>query len=373
MADYYQILGVSRQASAEEIKKSYRKLARKLHPDVAGPEGAEKFKEVTVAYEVLSNTEKRRLYDLGGEDAVKSGQAGGGASAFGGFEDIFSAFFGDGSAGRGPVSRTRPGDDSLVRLQLTLKDVVFGVDKKVKVNIAGLCPECHGNLTAPGTELVTCADCQGSGTIQKLTNSLFGQMMSSSPCPGCGGYGTKVVTPCPECAGSGRVKMQKEVVFNVPAGVENATRIRLRGAGNAGVYGGPAGDLYGEISVKRDAVFERSGDDLHATLEVPMTAAALGCQLQISTFDGLQNIEVKPGTQSGEIITLPGLGVGHLRRRGRGDIHVLMQVRTPTDLPDEQRELLKELAKLRGEEKVASDLSAEKDSLFTRFKDIFVK
>ncbi|WP_124053774.1 molecular chaperone DnaJ [Arcanobacterium ihumii] len=366
MADYYETLGVSRNASQDEIKKAYRKLARKLHPDVAGPDGAEQFKEVTNAYDVLSNEEKRRMYDIGGEDALR----GGGAPTGGfGFEDIFSSFFGGGSAQRGPVSRAQRGGDSLVHLELSLQDVVFGVDKPITIDIAAECPECNGMMTAPGTEPVTCVQCGGSGTVQRVTNSLFGQMMTTTTCGACQGYGTQIVTPCGECSGEGRVRSKKSVTVKVPAGVEEGMRIRLAGQGDAGIFGGMPGDLFAEVYVEKDPVFSRHGDNLEAMLEVPMTAAILGADVNIDTFDGAQSIHVGPGTQSGTVVNLEGMGVGRLHRRGRGDLHVTVQVKTPTKLDDAQRTLVEELAKLRNEETPSAKMVAESGSVFSRLKD----
>ncbi len=369
MADYYQTLGVARSATPDEIKKAYRKLARKLHPDVAGVEGAEKFKDVTTAYEVLSNAEKRRMYDLGGEDALRGGGAPGG-SPFGGFEDIFSTFFGGGTQ-QGPLSRARSGGDSLVALELTLSEVVFGVDKTISVDLASQCPECRGDLVAPGTSPVTCDECSGSGMVQRVTNSLFGQVMSTNPCPSCKGYGTRIVSPCVECSGEGRVRSTKPVTVRVPAGVENGMRIRLAGQGDAGIAGGANGDLFAEVHIKRDSVFTRAENDLLATLQVPMTAAILGTEIEIDTFDGKQTVTLEAGTQSGDVFTFSGLGVGRLNRYGRGDLKVTIAVTTPTKLNDAQRKLIKEFAVLSGEEHFEGKLVADNGSLFSRLKDKF--
>ena len=373
MADYYETLGVARDASAEEIKKAYRKLARKLHPDVAGPEGAEEFKNVTAAYDVLSNEEKRRMYDLGGEDALHGGGfPGGGANGFAGaFQDIFSTFFGDATASRGPRSRAKRGGDSLVELDLDLRDVVFGATKDIHHDALVECPTCHGHMTAPGTEPVTCSNCQGTGSVQRVTNSLFGQMVSTGACPACQGYGTQIVTPCPECSGEGRVRADRTVTVKVPAGVEEGMQIRLAGQADSGVAGGPSGDLFAQVHIEKDPLFVREGDDLHATVQVPMTAAALGTEVEVDSFDGIQTITVDPGTQSGATVTLDGLGVGRLHRRGRGDLKVTVQVKTPTRLNDEQRDLLLALAKARGEEEAVGKMVSRSGSLFSRIKDAF--
>ncbi|MDO5025877.1 MAG: molecular chaperone DnaJ [Trueperella sp.] len=371
MADYYQLLEVSRDATADEIKRSYRKLARKLHPDQAGPEGAEKFKEVTRAYEVLSDPEKRKLYDMGGEEALSGGGAGfGGFGGFGGgFQDIFTSFFGGGAAS-GPASRTRRGGETLVALRLNLEDVVFGVKKELKVQLPVECSHCHGQLAEPGTQPVPCTNCDGTGSVQRVTNSmLLGQMISTTTCGVCRGYGTVIVTPCKQCGGEGRVKDEVKLNVDVPAGVENGMRIRLPGKGEAGIAGGGPGDLYVEVNVAPHPIFTRQGDNLHCTLEIPMTGAALGTKIQLETFDGPQEIEIEAGTQSGQVITLLDLGVGKLRRPGRGDLKILAQVITPTKLDQNQRDLLFELAQQRGEDGDVGRLVEDNGSMFSRLKE----
>lgn len=367
MADYYDILGVARNATAAEIKKAYRKKARQLHPDEAGGGSPEEFKEVNKAYEVLSNDEKRQLYDLGGEDAL-SGNGFTGAG-FGGFQDIFDTFFGGGNTRRGPASRTRRGQDSLVGLDLSLQDVVFGVEKEFKHDAVIECPHCHGHMTEPGTDPVPCTNCDGTGTTQRLTQSLFGQVMAQTTCGHCQGYGTVIVTPCGECSGEGRIRASQSVSVNVPAGVENGMRIRMAGRGDAGIAGGPPGDLFVEMRVASDPVFTREGDDLLCTLEVPMTSAALGTTINIETFDGEQAIELEPGTQAGHVQRLDGLGVGRLHRNGRGDLKVHLQVTTPTKLDSRQRELLEEFAQARGDN--GGSLVQTSSSVFSRLKERF--
>ncbi|MDP9801727.1 molecular chaperone DnaJ [Arcanobacterium wilhelmae] len=370
MADYYEILGVSRDASPEEIKKAYRKLARKLHPDVAGPEGAEKFKEVTEAYDVLGNEEKRRTYDMGGADALHGGSFGGGAGF--GFEDIFNSFFGGGmGGGRGPASRARKGGDTLVDLEISLEDVVFGGDHQFTYDAMIECNTCHGQMSEPGYSAETCTQCGGSGSIQKVTQSFLGQMVTQAACPTCRGYGTVITHPCHECAGEGRVRASRTTTVKIPAGVDNGMQIRVGGMGDAGLAGGPAGDLFAQVHVASHPLFERRGDDLLTTVEVPMTTAALGTDVTIETFDGDKSITIDPGTQSGKIISLAELGVGRLRRRGRGRLLVNVQVATPTKLTDEERSLIEKLAALRGEERTKVQGRTENSSVFSRLKDKF--
>lgn len=264
MSDYYEVLGVSRQASAEEIKKAYRRRARQLHPDIAGPGHEDEFKEVATAYEVLSDSEKRQMYDLGGPEAV-SGGAGGGFGGFSGdFADlggIFQTFFG-GAAARGPVSRARRGQDAMTAVDVTLADVAFGARKTVTVDTYVTCATCDGSCCAPGTEPVTCSQCNGQGSIQRVQRSFLGNVMTSAPCPACRGFGTVIVTPCKNCDGEGREHVRRDIEVEVPAGVAEGTRIRLSGRGEAGVAGGPNGDLYVVVQEVEHPTLQRDGDDL---------------------------------------------------------------------------------------------------------------
>ena len=377
MADYYKVLGVPNTASQDEIKKAYRKLARKLHPDVAGPGAEDQFKEVSRAYEVLSNPDKRQQYDMG-IDPLDPGSAAGSSSggAFG-FQDIFETFFG-GSAARssGPIPRTRPGQDSLARLDIDLRDAVFGARKEMDVETAVVCDTCGGNGCRPGTSPQTCSECGGTGSVRRQVSSVFGQMITEAPCPVCRGFGTVILQPCPDCMGEGRVRRRRRLAVNVPAGVQTGTRIKLTGQGEVGPGGGPAGDLYVEIRERRDPVFTRDGYDLHASVTIPMTAAALGAKISVETFDGSEEIDVGPGSQAGQTATLKGLGVGKLRSpsKARGDLIVHYDVEIPSDLDDEQAELLRHLAQLRGEEKPAPALRSGRGSgLFSRLKDAFAR
>lgn len=351
MSNHYDSLGVSRDATPEEIKKAYRKLARKLHPDVNdGPDAAEQFKSVTHAYEVLSDPQKRQVYDATGNENGTAGGGGFDGQGFG-FQDIFDTFFGGagGGGGRGPASRTRRGQDALITVRIDLREAVFGVNKKLEIDTAVICSTCEGSCCRPGTHPVTCDVCHGSGQIQRPMRSILGNVMTLATCNSCQGFGTRIEDPCNECMGEGRVRSRRTLTIKVPAGVATGTRIQLSGQGEAGPAGGPAGDLYVEMKVASDQAFLREGDDLHATLTVPMTAAALGTELTFDTFDGEQPISVKPGVQSGEVITMKGLGVTHLRGFGRGNLLVHIHVETPTKVDAAQEELLKQLAALRNE------------------------
>lgn len=369
MADYYDILGVERDASPEQIKKAYRRLARELHPDVAGEAGEERFKDVARAYEVLSNPDKRQQYDMGVDPTAPGGGAGGGFGAGFGFQDIFETFFGGAQGAQGPIPRARRGQDALVRMDVELAEAAFGAKRELAVDTAVVCSTCGGNGARQGTTLRTCEVCAGRGHVQRVARSFLGQVMTTAPCTACNGHGTVIPEPCPDCAGEGRVRSRRTLTVNVPAGVDTGTRIKLTAQGEVGPGGGPAGDLYVEIREKPHEVFVRRGDDLHATLPVPMTAAALGTVLPLDTLDGSQEIDLRPGTQPGQIITLKGLGVGHLHTGGRGDLHVHIEVTVPKPEDDEQAELLRRLAALRGEERPEPRLAAANPGVFSRIRD----
>ncbi|GAB2475826.1 molecular chaperone DnaJ [Xylanimonas ulmi] len=369
MTDYYEILGVERDASPEQIKKAYRRLARELHPDVAGEAGEERFKDVARAYEVLSNPDKRRQYDQGVDPTAPGGGAGGGFGAGFGFQDIFETFFGGGQAAQGPIPRARRGQDALVRMDVDLAEATFGAKRELQVDTAVACSTCGGNGARPGTSLRTCEVCAGRGNVQRVARSFLGQVMTTAPCTACGGYGTVIPEACADCAGEGRVRSRRTLTVNVPAGVDTGTRIKLTAQGEVGPGGGPAGDLYVEIRERPHETFVRRGDDLHCTLPVPMTAAALGTVLELDTLDGAQEIDLRPGTQPGQIVTLKGLGVGHLHAGGRGDLHVHVEVEVPTGLDDAQTELLRSLATLRGEERPEPRLASTHSGMFGRLRD----
>jgi molecular chaperone DnaJ len=366
-SDYYEVLGVARDASPEDIKKAYRRLARQLHPDV-NPGEEERFKEVTKAYEVLSDPQKRELHDLGGDPF----STGGGFGAGFGFSDIMDAFFGGAAAGRGPRPRQRRGRDALIRLDVDLSEATFGATRDIQVDTAVSCTLCGGGGAAPGTEPRTCDVCQGRGEVQQVTRSFLGQVMTARPCAACQGFGTVIPHPCQECGGDGRVRTRRTLTIKVPPGVDTGTRIQLSGEGEAGPGGGPPGDLFVEVVEKAHAVFQRDGDDLHATITVPMTAAALGTSVAFETLDGTRSVELRPGTQSGQRVTLPGLGVAHLRGQGRGDVIVHVEVATPTRLDAEQEELLRKLAAMRGEDGPdVGTVASNRPTFFSRLRDAF--
>jgi molecular chaperone DnaJ len=370
--DYYGVLGVRRDATSDEIKRAYRKLARELHPDVnPDPQAQERFKEATTAYEVLSDPQKREIVDLGGDPLSQNGAAGGNpfAGGFGGLGDIMDAFFGASTA-RGPRSRVRQGSDALIRLDLELAETAFGVTRDLTVDTAVVCTTCSGAGTAPGTHPATCDTCGGRGEIQSVQRSFLGQVMTSRPCPACSGTGIVIPTPCRSCGGDGRVRARRTVSVKVPAGVEDGMRIRLSGQGEVGPGGGPAGDLYVEIHELPHDIFTREGDDLHCRVQLPMSAAALGTTLTLTTLDGDEDVDVRPGTQPDTLIPLRARGVPHLRGVGRGDLHVHVQVMTPTRLDEEQEALLRQFAQLRGEDMPVST-RGHGGGLFSKMRDAF--
>ncbi|RLP10972.1 molecular chaperone DnaJ [Propionibacterium australiense] len=397
--DYYEVLGVSRDATPEQIKRAYRKKAMSVHPDVTDdPDAEEKFKAVNEAYEVLSDPQKKAVFDRGG-DPMRNGGAGyadpfGGMGGFGGFTsaggfdvgDLLGAMFGGaGASSRGPRSRVHQGSDQLLRQRLSLAEAAFGTTAKLNLDTYVVCPNCSGKGAAAGSEPVTCSQCHGSGSVTQVQRSFLGDIRSTTVCPTCDGYGSTIPNPCPECSGQGRVRTRREISVKVPAGVSSGNRIHLRGQGEVGTGGGPAGDLYVEVLVAEHEVFRRDGDNLEMVLTIPMTAAALGCTVPITTLeaeldgtsaeDATVELTIPPGTQAATRLVVKGRGVPALRGRDRGrrgDLGVTVVVETPTRLTDEQRELLGRLAQLRGEdgENVGVGSGADK-SFFDRLRDAF--
>ena len=364
MSDHYETLGVARDASQDEIKRAYRKLARELHPDV-NPSEEERFKDVANAYEVLSDPEKRQRYDLGVD-----GGAFGGAPGFG-FGDIMDAFFGQ-SSPRGPRPRRARGQDALIQIDLELAEAAFGTSRELSLDTAIACATCNGAGTAAGTQPVTCDMCGGRGDIQQVQRSFLGQVMTSRPCPQCHGFGITIPHPCPECSGDGRVQTRRTLTVKIPPGVDTGTRIQLAREGEVGFGGGDPGDLYLEVLVLDHPLFARRGDDLHCTLTIPLTAAALGASIPLELLDGVvTEVDIRPGTQSGQQIPLLGQGVPQLRGGARGDVVVHVSVETPVDLDDQQRNLLAQLASMRDEEKPAGQFAAGQQGFFSRLKDAF--
>ncbi len=387
--DLYETLGVPRDADSDQIKKAYRRLARQLHPDVnPDPETHERFKDVSHAYEVLSDPEKRRMYDLGGDPFAGAGGGFGAGQGFS-FTDIMDAFFGGqggGAAGggRGPRPRVRRGQDALIRLEVDLAEAAFGTTREVKVDTAVLCTLCHGDGAAPGSAPVPCETCKGRGEVHHVQRSFLGEIRTLRPCAACRGYGTIIPEPCRECSGDGRVRSRRTLTVKIPSGVDTGTRVQLSEQGEVGPGGGPAGDLYVEIHVAEHSIFTRHGNDLVCNVTVPMTAAALGTTIDMPTLEadlveeGAETdvetsvpLDIRAGTQSGTEVVLNGRGVPSLRGSGRGNLVVRIVVETPTRLDDRQEELLRELASLRDEESPDGHVHPMHRSVFDRLRDAF--
>ncbi len=366
--DFYEVLGVQRGAGQEEIKKAFRKLARKYHPDAnrEDPNAAEKFKEINEAYEVLSDPDSRARYDQFGH--VGAGGFGGGPegfgqdfSGFGGIHDIFDMFFGGGGGGRtrGP----QRGVDLRYDLHLTLEEAASGFEKELNIPRLEECPTCHGSGAKPGTSPVTCKACRGTGQVQHVQNTILGRVATSRPCERCGGEGRIIESPCLECHAQGRVKKTRKITVKIPAGVDSGHRLRMSGEGEAGERGGPPGDLFIVIHLKPHSVFRRKDDDIHCEVDVSITQAALGAEVEVPALNGMTSLRIPEGTQTGADFRLRGKGLPRLRGVGRGDQWVHVRVKTPTDLSDKERELLRELARIRGEE------VSEEKGFFKKVKD----
>ncbi|MEA2451663.1 MAG: molecular chaperone DnaJ [Actinomycetota bacterium] len=362
MADHYVSLGVNRDASQDEIKRAYRKLARELHPDAghADPEAEERFKSVTHAYEVLSDPQKRQRYDTFGDDRAGAANF----SDFGGVSDLFSTFFGGGFGGQTRRRGPGRGSDILAEVVLTLEDAAEGTEREVEVTTLAECNDCHGSGAAPGTFPVQCTDCGGTGELREVRRTMLGNMITATTCPKCRGTGEEIVDRCKNCGGTGRVQVTDVLTVQIPPGVDDGSQLRVSGRGEAGLRGGVAGDLYVAIRVEEHPIFRRAGADLGCEVGVPMTVAALGGTIEIPTLDGTEPIEIEPGTQAGELIHLKGKGMPRLQGRGRGEIVAMLRVETPTDLTEEQEELLRRFADLRSEE-------TGNKSVFDRIKEAF--
>jgi molecular chaperone DnaJ len=352
--DYYEVLGVSREASETEVKKAFRRLARELHPDVNDhdPEAEEKFKEAAAAYEVLSDPERRRTYDAFGQEGLRSGGFHSRAAGAGVFQDIFDANCGAGGGGPSPFEdlfgRSGPvgpaaGGDVAAAVEIELADVLEGTKEEVAFQAVVRCDHCNGNGAEPGTPIHTCETCGGAGQVRPATRSPFGQDVRASPCPTCGGDGKVAETPCEVCRGAGVRSERKTYEVDVPAGIESGQRIRISGAGHAGEPGAPDGDLYVQVRVADDPRFAREGSDLVTVLDVPATTAMLGGTLTVETLTGEAEVELEPGAQHGDSIRLRGEGLPSLRGSRRGDLHVAIKVVTPVRLSDEQRDLAERL------------------------------
>lgn len=355
--DYYELLGVSKNASEADIKKAFRSLARQYHPDAnkEDPRAAEKFKEVNEAYQVLSDSDRRAKYDQFGHAAEQMGGGGnpfegaGGFGGQGGFGDIFDMFFG-GNMGRQRPRGPERGADLQYEMELSLEEAAFGVKKEIKIPRTEDCETCHGSGAKPGTSPITCSKCRGSGQIQVTQSTILGQFVSVTTCDRCRGEGKMVEHPCQTCRGRGRVQRMRNVEVNIPGGVDTGVRFRMGGYGENGERGGPPGDLYVVVRVRSDSRFRRRDEDLFCDVTISLVQAALGTEVEVPTLDGPELVKIPEGTQNGDAIRLKGKGVKRMRGSGRGDQHVIVSVTTPTRLSERERELLHELASLRGEQ-----------------------
>ena len=366
--DYYEILGVSRDAAEKEIKSAFRRLARELHPDVSdAPDADERFREAAEAYEVLSKSETRELYDRYGHDGLRTG--GFHPTDFGNLADLFSAVFGDdlfaGFTGR-QRARAARGADVLAEVDIDLAEAARGVTRTVPYPVTSVCGTCHGSGSPPGAAPEPCARCAGTGRLQAVSTSAFGQLVRMRTCPDCRGAGSVLKAPCPDCRGAGRISEERTFEVEIPPGIHHGQRIRLTGEGHAGVLGGRAGDVYVLVKIRTDERFVREGNDIVSAVTLTITQAALGAKVAVPTLDGAVEVQLDPGTQPGAIVTLRGKGMPVLQGFGRGDHRVLVNVAVPRRLSDEQRRLLEELERSLGDANYGDD-----EGLFDRIRAAF--
>jgi molecular chaperone DnaJ len=367
--DYYELLGVPRDADDAQIKKAFRALARKLHPDVSDdPDAEERFKEVAEAYEVLSNRETRQLYDRYGHAGLRSGGFQPHYADFGSLGDIFSAFFGEDVFVGGTRGGRARGGDVAVEVEVELVDAAHGAKREVVFDVGVTCDTCAGSGARPGTQPVVCAQCGGAGRVQQVSRTVFGEFVRTQTCPRCGGGGRTVEEPCPTCAGSGRELQERRLEVEIPEGIHDGQRIRIGGQGHVGSgYGARAGDLYVLVHVRPDPRFQREGDDIYSQVDLTVTQAALGATVSVPTLDGDVELEFEPGTQPGAMRVLRGRGMPRLQAYGTGDQRVLVNVTVPRRLSERQRELLEEFEQLATHETYQSD----DEGFFHRVRNFF--
>jgi molecular chaperone DnaJ len=364
--DYYEVLGVRRDAGENEIKKAFRRLARELHPDVSdAPDADERFKEVVEAYEVLSKTETRELYDRFGHAGLRSGGFEPSHFDFGNLADIFSAFFGDDLLSATVRTGAR-GADIAAEVEIELVEAASGTKREVSFQVAVPCGRCDASGVEPGTDVTICPTCQGQGRLQQVSRSAFGEFIRTQTCPTCGGAGRVIEHPCRDCQGAGQVLEERRREVEIPPGIHDGQRIRLSGEGHSGVPGGRAGDVYVRVRIARDPRFVREGDDIFSTVDLTMTQAALGARVAVPTLDGETELEFAPGTQPGEVVVLRGRGMPVLQGFGRGDQRVLVNVAVPRQLSDEQRDLLERFEGISDD-----DTYSAEEGFFDKLKSAF--
>ncbi|MEI2665517.1 molecular chaperone DnaJ [Rossellomorea sp. LJF3] len=351
--DYYEVLGVGKDASKDEMKKAYRKLSKKYHPDINKEADAdEKFKEISEAYEVLSDDQKRAQYDRFGHTDPNQGFGGGadfGGGGFGGFEDIFNTFFGGGGGRRRDPNAPRQGADLQYTMSLTFEEAVFGKETEIEIPREEECDTCHGSGAKPGTKVNTCSHCNGSGQLNVEQNTPFGRIVNRRVCHYCNGTGKQIKEKCSTCGGAGKVQKRRKIAVKIPAGIDDGQQLRVTGQGEPGINGGPAGDLYVVFHVRSHDFFERNGDDIYCEMPVTFAQAALGDEIEVPTLHGKVKLKVPAGTQTSTRFRLKGKGVPNVRGYGTGDQHVQVKVVTPSKLTDKQKQLLREFADISGQ------------------------
>ncbi|MBR1943669.1 molecular chaperone DnaJ [bacterium] len=373
MSDYYEILGVEKNASKDEIKSAFRKMARKYHPDVnKEPDAEAKFKEIGKAYETLMDDDKRATYDRFGEDGLKNAgfdTQGPFAGGFGDLSEIFSSFFGGdfgfGSPRPHDPNAPRQGDDLRLDVEIEFEEAVFGCKKDVKIDHLEKCPECNGTGAEPGTEPVICPTCGGNGKVQQTTQTILGQFTQITSCPDCRGTGRKIGSPCHNCNGHGRVETEKKLEIKIPAGVDNMSKMRLSGEGDSGINDGPAGDLYVVLHVKPSEYYNRDGLNVITTLDITPAQAVLGDTVEVQTLDGMKKIQIHAGIQSGNMVKIKGVGVPHIQKPShRGDHIIVVTVKTPEKISDEEKELYKRLFEINTGKKPQETLKEKVKGVF---------
>lgn len=368
--DYYEVLGVSKSASKDEIKKAYRKLSKQYHPDInKEPDAADKFKEIAEAYDVLSDDQKKAHYDQFGHTDPNQGFGGFGGQdfgGFGGFEDIFSTFFGGGGGRRRDPNAPRQGADLQYTMTLSFEEAAFGKETEIEIPREETCDTCHGSGAKPGTKVDTCSNCGGSGQINVEQNTAFGRIVNRRTCNVCRGTGKQIPNKCSTCGGDGKVKKRKKIQVKVPAGIDDGQQLRVSGQGEPGVNGGPAGDLYVVFHVRDHEFFERDGDDIYCEMPITFAQAALGDEIEVPTLHGKVKLKIPAGTQTGTRFRLKGKGISNVRGYGQGDQHVVVLVVTPKKLTEKQKQLLREFSEISGQVPDQQD-----DGFFSKVKRAF--